>query len=203
MRRLLDPVVLRHKIEVEKRTQSSVAKELGVSLSCVERTCTRLGLETQRTGPRSGDGHTNWKGGRYLLGKSKNRAYWYVYAPDHPNCTKAGYVAEHRLAMTLAIGRPLLPGEVVHHKDGNPQNNDLSNLQLFDANGVHLKHELTGRCPKWTAEGVARIAEVIRQSHIGRGHKVSDAQEHSRTTLQMITKAAQRAQPASGSEPTP
>jgi transposase-like protein len=37
----------------------------------------------------------------------------------------------HRLTVEQAIGRPLLPGEVVHHIDGNKLNNDLSNLAIM------------------------------------------------------------------------
>ncbi len=44
----------------------------------------------------------------------------------------------HRIAMELAIGRELLPSEVVHHIDGNKRNNDISNLILFKTNSEHL-----------------------------------------------------------------
>jgi len=201
VKRRVDEEPLRTMIEQQRLTQHEAAKRLGVCLSAVERACRKFGLKTQRTGPRSGDGHTNWKGGRYLLGATKGRAYWYVYAPTHPNRTKAGYVAEHRLLMSQAMGRPLHKGEVVHHKDGNPQNNALSNLQLFDANGRHLEHELTGRCPQWTPRGMERIAEGVRRSHIARGHKVSDAQAHNQTTSRWIAKVALSAPVASQPKP--
>lgn len=38
----------------------------------------------------------------------------------------------HRFLMAKHLGRPLLPGEVVMHKDGNRLNNELSNLELGD-----------------------------------------------------------------------
>ena len=38
---------------------------------------------------------------------------------------------EHRVVMEEHLGRSLSPNEVVHHKDGNPQNNDISNLELL------------------------------------------------------------------------
>jgi len=56
--------------------------------------------------------------------------------------TKHGYVQvkvdpsgrwayEHRWNWELANGRPLTRGEVVHHIDGNRQNNDPANLQVM------------------------------------------------------------------------
>lgn len=45
---------------------------------------------------------------------------------------KRGWVAEHRLVVARDLNRCLLPfpQETVHHKDLNPENNDISNLQL-------------------------------------------------------------------------
>lgn len=37
---------------------------------------------------------------------------------------------QHRLVMEDLLGRKLRAGELVHHKDGNPRNNDPDNLQL-------------------------------------------------------------------------
>ena len=38
-----------------------------------------------------------------------------VYMPDHPYCGKNGTVLGHRLDVEKAIGRYLIPREVVHH----------------------------------------------------------------------------------------
>jgi hypothetical protein len=160
----IDPATLQRLIEVENKTQRQAADELGVCLSAIERACKRLSLKTQRTGPRSGSGHTNWKGGRVKVGR-----YWYVFDPDSPMATKRGYVAEHRKVMADMIGRPLLPTEAVHHKDADPENNQASNLELFDTNAQHLQHELAGRVPNWTPEGLARIeAGVLKAANLRR-----------------------------------
>jgi hypothetical protein len=47
---------------------------------------------------------------------------------------------EHIVVMERKLGRSLLPGEVVHHDDDNPQNNDPANLMVFPSNSEHLKY---------------------------------------------------------------
>jgi hypothetical protein len=48
-------------------------------------------------------------------------------------------VMEHRHIMACALGRPLTAEEVVHHRDGDRQNNDLSNLELLPSQSAHSK----------------------------------------------------------------
>lgn len=67
------------------------------------------------------------------------RNYWYVYLPDHPNTTKQGYFAEHRLIMEKKIGRYLKREEVVHHINEITTDNRIQNLQLFSSHGQHTK----------------------------------------------------------------
>lgn len=145
-------------IEVEQLTQRKAAELLGVSVSCIERTCKRHNLKTQRSGPRSGALHPDWKGGRMLVG-----GYWYLWNKDHPNRTKANYIAEHRYIVEQEIGRYLERNEVVHHINGDSQDNRTENLAVFGSNAEHLRHELTGRIPNWTPQGKANILIAVRQ----------------------------------------
>lgn len=160
----VDPDRLRHLIEIEKLQQRNVAEILGVSTKVVSTRCRKLGLKTQRRGPRSGDGHPDWKGGIVY----DKHGYVLVYRPGHHRARKCGsrkprYVLQHILVMEEKLGRPLGRKEVVHHIDGNPSNNHPDNLMLFGSNADHLRHELTGRCPQWTPEGRARILEATRK----------------------------------------
>lgn len=139
--------------------QWRIAELLQVSRDTVGRIAKRLGLETQSTGPRRGEGHPEWRGGRRKVGR-----YWYVYAPDHPYTTKQRYVAEHRLVMEETLKRYLRSNEVVHHRNGNPEDNRPENLEIFASNSAHLKHELTGRTPKWTPAGRERTLQGVRRA---------------------------------------
>ena len=43
----------------------------------------------------------------------------------------------HRLVAESVIGRPLTPGEVVHHIDGNKRNNNPEDLMVFASQAEH------------------------------------------------------------------
>ena len=59
-----------------------------------------------------------------------HEGYCLIYQPEHPNSCN-GYIGEHRLIMETSLGRYLSSDEIIHHKDGNKQNNDIDNLQLM------------------------------------------------------------------------
>ena len=52
----------------------------------------------------------------------------------------------HRALIEKALGRKLNNNEIVHHIDGDKDNNDLSNLHLFSSRAEHLNaHKSAGR----------------------------------------------------------
>ena len=79
-----------------------------------------------------GDGWTSTHGYRYL-----------------------GHRAEHRLIVEQLLGRKLTYNEVVHHKDGNPQNNDPSNLEVMDR-GAHAREHTLGKTNEQRVEEKAQ-----------------------------------------------
>jgi hypothetical protein len=46
----------------------------------------------------------------------------------------------HRVIAAKQLGRELFKGEVVHHIDGNSENNDPDNLEVCRSAAVHRQH---------------------------------------------------------------
>jgi hypothetical protein len=76
---------------------------------------------------RIGELNYGWKGGKIKLA----RGYVGIKKIGHPLANNNGYVPEHRLVMEQKIGRPLLPNETVHHKNGIKDDNREDNLELW------------------------------------------------------------------------
>lgn len=74
----------------------------------------------QRTGPRPGSRKSPITPKNYIL----------KYVTDHPYL-KDGNQFEHRVVMSEALGRPLLPLENVHHKNGDRHDNRIENLEIW------------------------------------------------------------------------
>jgi hypothetical protein len=53
-------------------------------------------------------------------------------------------ILESRWLMQRVLGRELTKAEVVHHKDGDPLNNELSNLELTTQYDHRITHMLRG-----------------------------------------------------------
>lgn len=83
------------------------------------------------------------KRGDALRGRGEGRTY-----------TKMLGRHEHRVVAELKIGRPLQPGEVVHHRDGNHKNNHPDNLEVLPSQAEHTRIHMAGT--KQSAEHIAK-----------------------------------------------
>ena len=109
-----------------------------------------------RAAKMRGPNNPAWKGGITIFRKHGNYAgVRYVRCPEllASMARKDGYVMEHRLFVARAMGRPLLRSEVVHHKDHDPTNNALHNLELWPDNRSHklAEHGKAPCAPLWPA----------------------------------------------------
>ena len=83
---------------------------------------------------RKGKNSANWKGGRRI----NVSGYVLILKSEHPQADIHGYIFEHRFIMEQKLGRMLFGGEIVHHIDGNKQNNSPENL-ILTRHGLHEK----------------------------------------------------------------
>jgi hypothetical protein len=78
--------------------------------------------------------NNNWKGGRRIT------SHGYVEIKvgiDHVLRNANGYAYEHRVVAMKILGRSLLKTDIIHHKDGNKQNNADDNILVTQGNKGH------------------------------------------------------------------
>jgi hypothetical protein len=98
-----------------------------------------------------------------------------VHCPDHPGAQRHGYVPEHRLIMERSLGRYLLPGDKVRHRNGDKTDNRVENLELVPAVAIDerfwSKVEKGDGCWEWKGRrhkqgyGVFWIGRTILLAH--------------------------------------
>jgi hypothetical protein len=98
----------------------------------------------------------NWKGGR-----TRHKAgYVMVRVPGHPRARTSVYVFEHILVAEQLLGRYLLPGESIHHRNGVRDDNRPENLELWTrpqpsgirvSDAVTWAREILDRYDNWDA----------------------------------------------------
>jgi len=113
----------------------------------------RVGLDIRFPEGRFGKNAARWKGGRRV----SKAGYVRIYSVGHPLCSSDGYVMEHRLVMEEHLGRYLTKEEVVHHKNGNKQDNRIENLELLSTKQEHVSLHFAA-----IAENDALRAEIAR-----------------------------------------
>ena len=68
---------------------------------------------------------------------------------------------EHRVVAEQFLGRPLMPGEVVHHIDCNKRNSSMNNIRVYKSQSEHAKFHAEFN---WFIKELKRIeAEEVMQ----------------------------------------
>lgn len=106
------------------------------------------------------------KGGGRFCSMTCRRAFM---STNSANYLRVGRKYVHRLVAEQKLGRPLLPGETVHHIDGDKLNNDPSNIAVLTSHSEHMKRE--------TAEGKAGF---IHKQAVEAGRRSGEARRAKR-----------------------
>lgn len=107
------------------------------------RVCKYCGSEFARIGYSENITCTRECANRQRVKNSIKAEYWWVNDKGYYEGRvwingKRSRVRQHRWIMEKHLGRRLSPWEHVHHKDGNRQNNEITNLEVID----HVQHAL-------------------------------------------------------------
>lgn len=101
---------------------------------------------------KSGENHPRWRGGRHIEERSG-----YVLLR-----IGGKKVSEHRHVMEQHLGRSLLPGETVHHKNGVRDDNRIENLELWSTSqpsGQRVEDKIA-----WAREFLAQYGYGISEA---------------------------------------
>lgn len=127
-RKMLTKEYLEQEYINNKRSISNIARELNCSIPLVSEFLRTYGIpqENRRNGS-SGD-----LNGQSFYGFRMEGDYLTVLLPGHHLANESGYVRLHDALAEYYFNHRLLPGEVVHHKNENKQDNRKENLEIMD-----------------------------------------------------------------------
>jgi hypothetical protein len=126
-----------------KKRPESVCKKMSETMK-------RLGIRPSKEATAKGNAnrpigrdHPRYKGFTIYP-----NGYRLLRMDEHPRAHPNGFVYEHIVVAEQKLGRPLKPGEVVHHVDENKLNNDPDNLEVVTRSEharLHMKsrHQTT------------------------------------------------------------
>lgn len=116
----------------EDFVQAPTSTKNGKGVTHCSRECGLHAFLNENPAHHKGASNGRWKGGRMI----NRNGYVLVHNREaylrHGGTSKVKpYILEHRLVMEQMLGRPLLPHEQVHHKNGIRDDNRPENLELW------------------------------------------------------------------------
>lgn len=156
------------------------ARHMGIfcSKSCLDayRKIWFCGTNNHQYGKKGVD-NSSFKGS-VIFHKNHGATDMYVYAPYRVDANKDGRITEHRLIVEenwklfpnyvfdIIRGQHVLKnGYDVHHRDGNHQNNSISNLQVVSRQqhtSLHNKEKIILR------DSLGRIKKIVKQKELSK-----------------------------------
>lgn len=119
--------LLREYVE-NNRSQTSISQELNCSITLVREMLIKHGIEIDKEKNHHFISSANNKFKNYI---TNDRGYILVYLPNHPKSGSRGYVRLHIILAEYYFNTTVKEGEVVHHKNGNRQDNRKENLEIM------------------------------------------------------------------------
>jgi transposase len=138
-------------------TQVALGSAFDCGATTIVRVLREAGIEAGTHG-QVREHHHSWKGGRRV----RDDGYVDVRVARDDVIAQAmkrknGYVSEHRLVMARFLGRPLLPDEEPHHKNGVRSDNRIKNLEL--ASSSHPRGQRVTDLVEWAHEILDRYGD--------------------------------------------
>lgn len=131
--KFIDIAKLAQEYAVDRTAVRRCAEAHGVSIQIVYRRMRQAGVPIRHggdatRGTQAGPKNPNWKDGitrrtsGYILERRNGKQQF-----------------QHRLVAESVLGRPLRPGECVHHKNGIKSDNRPENLEVLSSHAEHMK----------------------------------------------------------------
>ena len=138
-REVLTKEYLEEEYVKKNRSQTSISKELECSITLVREALIKAGIEINKAKSTSFYADGNNKYASYI---TDDKGYLYIRIPNHPKTNNRGYVRLHIILAEYFFEREVEKGEVVHHKNGDRQDNRKENLEILEKKEHDRLHAL-------------------------------------------------------------